>query len=91
VFTVPQVASVGTACGDQVVTAVHRIEGGRSTGYERPGRRGRRGLAVGTKERVIVGAVALGPEAGRWIGQLTLVVRARMPIETLLDTIQSCP
>jgi pyruvate/2-oxoglutarate dehydrogenase complex dihydrolipoamide dehydrogenase (E3) component len=35
--------------------------------------------------------VAHGPEAGEWIGQLTLAVRARIPIDTLLDTIQSYP
>jgi pyruvate/2-oxoglutarate dehydrogenase complex dihydrolipoamide dehydrogenase (E3) component len=73
-----------------VVTAVHRIEGGRLSTYERPKRPGLLKLA-GTKERVIVGAVAVGPESGEWIGQLTLAVRARIPLETLLDTIQPYP
>jgi len=91
VFTDPQVASVGTTCGDQVVTAVHMIEGGRLSTYERPKRPGLLKLAAGTKERVIVGALAVGPEAGEWIGQLTLAVRARIPLETLLDTIQPYP
>jgi pyruvate/2-oxoglutarate dehydrogenase complex dihydrolipoamide dehydrogenase (E3) component len=40
---------------------------------------------------VLVGAVAVGPEAGEWLGQLTLAVRAEVPIETLLDTIQPYP
>jgi pyruvate/2-oxoglutarate dehydrogenase complex dihydrolipoamide dehydrogenase (E3) component len=91
VFTDPQVASVGTTSGDQVVTAVHRIEGGRLSTYERPKRPGLLKLAAGTNESVIVGAVAVGPEAGEWIGQLTLAVRARIPIEILLDTIQPYP
>jgi pyruvate/2-oxoglutarate dehydrogenase complex dihydrolipoamide dehydrogenase (E3) component len=91
VFTDPQVASVGTTSGDQVVTAVHRIEGGRLSTYERPKRPGLLKLAVATNERVIVGALAVGPEAGEWIGQLTLAVRARIPIEILLDTIQPYP
>jgi pyruvate/2-oxoglutarate dehydrogenase complex dihydrolipoamide dehydrogenase (E3) component len=91
VFTDPQVASVGSTSGDQVVTAVHRIEGGRLSTYERPKRPGLLKLAAGTKEGVIVGAVAVGPEAGEWIGQLTLAVRARIPLETLLDTIQPYP
>jgi pyruvate/2-oxoglutarate dehydrogenase complex dihydrolipoamide dehydrogenase (E3) component len=91
VFTDPQVASVGTTSGDQVVTAVHKIEGGRLSTYERPKRPGLLKLAADTNERVIVGALAVGPEAGEWIGQLTLAVRARIPIEILLDTIQPYP
>jgi pyruvate/2-oxoglutarate dehydrogenase complex dihydrolipoamide dehydrogenase (E3) component len=83
-------ASVGMTSGDQVVTAVHRIEGGRLSTYERPKRLGLLKLAA-TKERVIVGTVAVGPEAGEWIGQLMLAVRARIPLEILLDTTQPSP
>jgi pyruvate/2-oxoglutarate dehydrogenase complex dihydrolipoamide dehydrogenase (E3) component len=82
---------VGTTSGDHVLTAVHRIEGGRLSTYERPKRPGLLKLAADTKDKVIVGAVAVGPEAGEWIGQLTLAVRARIPLETLLDTIQPYP
>jgi pyruvate/2-oxoglutarate dehydrogenase complex dihydrolipoamide dehydrogenase (E3) component len=91
VFTDPQVASVGTTSGDQVATAVHRIEGGRLSTYERPKRPGLLKVAAETKDRAVVGAVAVGPEAGEWIGQLTLAVRARTPLETMLDTIQPYP
>ena len=90
VFTDPQVASVGTTVGDHVVSFSQRIEGGRLSTYERPKRPGLLKLA-GTKDKGIVGAVAVGPEAGEWIGQLTLAVRARTPLETLLDTIQPYP
>ena len=40
---------------------------------------------------MLVGAVAVGPEAGEWLGQLTLAVRAEVPIDVLLDTIQPYP
>jgi len=40
---------------------------------------------------VLVGAVAVGPEAGEWLGQLTLAVRAETSIDVLLDTIQPYP
>jgi dihydrolipoamide dehydrogenase len=33
----------------------------------------------------------VGPEAGEWLGQLTLAVRAGGPVETLRDTIQPFP
>ena len=39
----------------------------------------------------VVGAVAVAPEAGEWLGQLTLAVRAEVPLDVLLDTIQPYP
>ena len=78
VFTDPQVASVGTMDDDGLVTAEFRIEGGRLSTYERPKRPGVLKLAADPDERVLVGAVAVGPEAGEWIGQLTLAIRARI-------------
>ncbi len=91
VFTDPQVASVGTTEGSGVVTASYRIEGGRLSTYERPRRPGVVKLAADPERGVLVGAVAVGPEAGEWLGQLTLAVRAEVPIEVLLDTIQPYP
>jgi pyruvate/2-oxoglutarate dehydrogenase complex dihydrolipoamide dehydrogenase (E3) component len=39
----------------------------------------------------LVGAYALGPEAGEWLQQATLAIRARVPLEVLRDTIQPFP
>ncbi|MGA8805397.1 MAG: hypothetical protein WB866_11960, partial [Solirubrobacterales bacterium] len=36
-------------------------------------------------------AYALGPEAGEWLQQATLAIRARVPLEVLRDTIQPFP
>jgi pyruvate/2-oxoglutarate dehydrogenase complex dihydrolipoamide dehydrogenase (E3) component len=91
VFTDPQVASVGALDGDGVVTASYSITGGRLSTYERPRRDGLLKLAADGRRRVLTGAVAVGPEAGEWIGQLTLAVRAEVPLDTLLDTIQPYP
>jgi pyruvate/2-oxoglutarate dehydrogenase complex dihydrolipoamide dehydrogenase (E3) component len=91
VFTDPQVASVGRMDGNGLVSASFRIEGGRLSTYERPRRTGLVKLAADPKERVLVGAVAVGPESGEWLGQLTLAVRAAVPIDVLLDTIQPYP
>ena len=79
VFTDPQVASVGAMDGDDVVTARYEIVGGRLSTYERPRRPGFVKLAADRRRRVLVGAVAVGPEAGEWLGQLTLAVRAEVP------------
>jgi pyruvate/2-oxoglutarate dehydrogenase complex dihydrolipoamide dehydrogenase (E3) component len=91
VFTDPQVASVGTMTGEDVVTARYEISGGRLSTYERPRRPGLVKLAADRSRRVLVGAVAVGPEAGEWLGQLTLAVRAAVPVDVLLDTIQPYP
>ncbi len=40
---------------------------------------------------VLTGAYALGPEAGEWLQQATLAIRARVPLDVLRDTIQPFP
>jgi pyruvate/2-oxoglutarate dehydrogenase complex dihydrolipoamide dehydrogenase (E3) component len=40
---------------------------------------------------VVTGAYAVGPEAGEWLQQATLAIRARVPIDVLSDTIQPFP
>ena len=77
--------------GDGIVAARYEMSGGRLSTYERPKRPGFVKLAADTSRRVLVGAVAVGPEAGEWLGQLTLAIRAEIPVDVLLDTIQPYP
>jgi dihydrolipoamide dehydrogenase len=39
----------------------------------------------------LTGAYALGPEAGEWMQQATLAIRAHVPVEVLNDVIQPFP
>jgi pyruvate/2-oxoglutarate dehydrogenase complex dihydrolipoamide dehydrogenase (E3) component len=39
----------------------------------------------------VTGAYALGPEAGEWLQQATLAIRARVPLDVFTDTIQPFP
>jgi pyruvate/2-oxoglutarate dehydrogenase complex dihydrolipoamide dehydrogenase (E3) component len=39
----------------------------------------------------LTGAYALGPEAGEWLQQATLAIRAAVPLDVLRDTIQPFP
>jgi len=39
----------------------------------------------------LTGAYALGPEAGEWLQQATLAIRARVPLDVLRDVIQPFP
>jgi pyruvate/2-oxoglutarate dehydrogenase complex dihydrolipoamide dehydrogenase (E3) component len=91
VFTDPQVGSVGGMDGEGVLSARYDITGGRLSTYERPRRPGFVKVAADRERRVLVGAVAVAPEAGEWLGQLTLAVRAEVPLDVLLDTIQPYP
>jgi pyruvate/2-oxoglutarate dehydrogenase complex dihydrolipoamide dehydrogenase (E3) component len=91
-FTDPQIAQVGTIDGDGLVSAEWRIDRtSRTSTYERPKRPGFVKLVADPARRVIVGAVAVGPEAGEWLQQATLAIRAEVPIEILRDTIQPYP
>jgi pyruvate/2-oxoglutarate dehydrogenase complex dihydrolipoamide dehydrogenase (E3) component len=63
----------------------------RAGTYEKPRRPGFVKIAADPDRDVLVGAVAVGPEAGEWLGQLTLAVRAEVSIDVLLDTIQPYP
>ena len=89
-FTDPQVASVGRTSGEGLVVGEHRGTARLST-YERPRRPGFLKVFADPQRRVLVGACAVGPEAGEWLGQLTLAVRAEVPVDVLLDTIQPYP
>ncbi|MEX0817321.1 MAG: NAD(P)/FAD-dependent oxidoreductase [Gaiellales bacterium] len=92
VFTDPQVASVGDLSGEGAVVSSYRLEKvSRTATFQRPKRPGLVKLFADGKRGVLVGAVVVGPEAGEWIGQLTLAIRAEVPIEVLRDTIQPFP
>jgi pyruvate/2-oxoglutarate dehydrogenase complex dihydrolipoamide dehydrogenase (E3) component len=89
-FTDPQIASVGTREGDGLVSTKRRLPS-RATTYERPRPEGFLKLFADRERRVLVGAAAAGPEVGEWLQQLTLAIRAEVPIDVIRDTIQPYP
>ena len=58
--------------------------------YERDPR-GNLGLIADTEQGVLVGAWAVAPQAGEWIHQASLAIRARIPIAVLLDQVAQFP
>jgi pyruvate/2-oxoglutarate dehydrogenase complex dihydrolipoamide dehydrogenase (E3) component len=92
VFTDPEVATVGRTDGDDLVTARIELDSvPRLSTYEKPARPGFLRVFADPRSDVLVGAVSVGPQAAEWLGQLTLAIRAAVPLETLLDTIQPYP
>src|SRR5919204_309582 len=92
IFTDPQVASVGDTSGDSAVVAKWDVtKVSRAATFQRPKRPGFVKVFADPERHVLVGAVVVGPEAGEWLGQLTLAIRAEVPIRILLDTIQPFP
>jgi dihydrolipoamide dehydrogenase len=92
IFTDPEVATVGRTEGDGLVSARWELTSTpRLSTYERPKRDGFVRVFADPTERVLVGAVAVGPQATEWLGQLTLAVRSATPIDVLIDTIQPYP
>ncbi len=96
VFTDPQLAAVGETDGARSGT----VELGslpRSPTYAREGGRAKDGdklpgfLALFADGEKLVGACAAGPEAGEWLGQATLAIRAEVPLGVLRDTMQPYP
>src|SRR3954451_8294748 len=90
IFTDPQIAAVGEERGP--LTATVSLAGiARSSTYtrayaERPGF-----LTLVSDGEVLTGAHAVGPEAGEWLQQATLAIRARIPLDVFDDVIQPFP
>jgi len=89
IFTDPMVASVGRLEGR--ISTWRLTSTSRLSTYERPKRDGFVKVAADPAARTVVGAVAVGPEAGEWLQQLTLAIRACVPIDVLLDVMQPFP
>jgi dihydrolipoamide dehydrogenase len=89
-YTDPQAAAVGAMdapyCGTALVsevpkTATYTHNYAQSNGF----------LTLLSDGQRLTGAYALGPEAGEWLQQATLAIRAHVPLEVLSDTIQPFP
>ncbi len=90
VYTDPQAAAAGAsqarfsataALSEVAKTATYTQLYAESTGF----------LTLLSDGERLTGAFALGPEAGEWLQQATLAIRARVPLQVLRDTIQPFP
>jgi pyruvate/2-oxoglutarate dehydrogenase complex dihydrolipoamide dehydrogenase (E3) component len=90
IFSDPQAAAVGQGEGEfEATVALSGIP--RTSTYTRaydtmPGF-----LTLVSDGSLLTGAYALGPEAGEWLQQATVAIRARVPLDVLLDVIPPFP
>jgi dihydrolipoamide dehydrogenase len=89
-YTDPQAAAVGATDAKYSGTAQLSDEPKTAT-YTHAYRQSNGFLTLLSDGERLTGAYALGPEAGEWLQQATLAVRARVPIAVLSDTIQPFP
>jgi pyruvate/2-oxoglutarate dehydrogenase complex dihydrolipoamide dehydrogenase (E3) component len=90
VFTDPQAASVGE--GDGPLTVTVPLSGvPRLSTYSRAYADSLGFLTLVSDGERLTGAYALGQEAGEWLQQATLAIRARVPLEVMDDVIQPFP
>jgi pyruvate/2-oxoglutarate dehydrogenase complex dihydrolipoamide dehydrogenase (E3) component len=90
VYTDPQAASVGA--GEARFSATAKLsEVAKTATYTHAYAESNGFLTLLSDGQVLTGGYALGPEAGEWMQQATLAVRARVPLDVLRDVIQPFP
>ena len=90
VFTDPQAASVGAVDAPYSAT-ISLKDVPRTATYTRAYADSNGFLTLLSDGHRLTGAYALGPEAGEWLQQATLAIRAQVPLDVLVDTIRPFP
>jgi pyruvate/2-oxoglutarate dehydrogenase complex dihydrolipoamide dehydrogenase (E3) component len=89
-YTDPQAAAVGVIDAPYSGTApVSEVP--KTATYTHAYAQSRGFLTLLSDGERLTGAYALGPEAGEWLQQATLAIRAHVPLDVLRDTIQPFP
>ncbi|HEY7918690.1 MAG TPA: NAD(P)/FAD-dependent oxidoreductase [Streptosporangiaceae bacterium] len=91
VYTVGMSPSLAEATGVELITvSCDLAETARATVEDDD--RGRVELyADAASGDVLVGAAAIGPDAEEWMGEVTLAIRARIPLAVLADVVHAFP
>ncbi len=95
-FTDPEIASVGLSEANarkqlSDVRVVSADSGNGTRGYINGPPGGVIKLVADMQRRVLVGALVVGPRAGEMIAELTLAIRADIPLPVLEDTLHAFP
>jgi pyruvate/2-oxoglutarate dehydrogenase complex dihydrolipoamide dehydrogenase (E3) component len=98
VFTSPEVFTVGTVTGEGLVTAraylattARAQAGGATADQQAAGQQYCLELYADPASGVLAGGAAVGPDAAAWMAEITLAIRARIPVTTLADVVHTFP
>ncbi len=89
-YTDPQAAAVGES-GAAFSATAPVSEVAKTATYTHAYAEANGFLTLLSDGEFLTGAYALGPEAGEWLQQATLAIRARVSLDVLVDTIQPFP
>jgi dihydrolipoamide dehydrogenase len=89
-YTDPEVACAG-ATEDRFSGTAPLSAVARTSTYTRGDSESDGFLTLLSDGQRLTGAYGVGPEAGEWMQQITLAIRARVPLEIVRDTIQPFP
>ncbi len=89
-YTDPQAAAVGSTEAEFSATAL-LSEVAKTATYTHAYAKSNGFLTLLSDGEQLTGAYALGPDAGEWMQQATLAIRARVSLDVLRDTIQPFP
>jgi pyruvate/2-oxoglutarate dehydrogenase complex dihydrolipoamide dehydrogenase (E3) component len=89
-YTDPQAAAVG-ASHDRFTATAQLADVAKTATYTHAYAESHGYLTLLSDGQRLTGAHALGPEAGEWLQQATLAIRAHVPLDVLIDTIQPFP
>jgi dihydrolipoamide dehydrogenase len=89
-YTDPQAAAVGATEAEFSATAL-LSEVAKTATYTHAYAESNGFLTLLSDGEKLTGAYALGPDAGEWLQQATLAIRAKVPLDVLRDTIQPFP
>src|SRR5829696_1656327 len=89
-YTDPQAAAAGATEASFSATAPVS-EVAKTATYTRAYAKSNGFLTLLSDGERLTGAYAVGPEAGEWLQQATVAIRARVPLQVLLDVIQPFP
>jgi pyruvate/2-oxoglutarate dehydrogenase complex dihydrolipoamide dehydrogenase (E3) component len=90
VYTDPQAAAVGASAG-RYSAMVPLSQVAKTATYTHAYADDKGFLTLLSDGERLTGAYALGPEAGEWLQQATLAIRAHVPLDVVADTIQPFP
>jgi pyruvate/2-oxoglutarate dehydrogenase complex dihydrolipoamide dehydrogenase (E3) component len=88
VYTMPSVYAVGEPARSGLSVARVPLSG---TTRGRLGRDDLGQLELYAADGVLVGAVAVGPDAATWMAEVTLAIRAKIPVTVLADVVHAFP